>query len=171
MPLKLGTNAQRSSVRDLPANPGLPGLALGDNALRITRSLPGPWMLGGFANYASLTTALAGANNDLVWTANVGGTAGNNIRIQYVVAGTNTPLSVSVGGTASNPDITVNVATNGASAATSTAAQVAAAVAAAGPAGRLVTGTNAAGNDGTGVVAAMALTALTGGTDWTIGRA
>ena len=167
MPLKLGTNAQRSSVRDLPANPGLPGLALGNNALRTVRSLPGPWMLGGYANFASLTTAIAGTNNDLVWTANTGGTAGNAITIAYVVAGTNTPLTVSVAGNA----ITVNVATNGAGAATSTAAQVAAAVAATPAAGQKVTGTNAAGNDGTGVVAAMGATALTGGTDWTIGRA
>jgi len=111
--------------------------------------------------------AIAGTNNDLVWTANTGGTAGNSIRIAYVVAGTNTPLSVSVAGN----DITVNVATNGASAATSTAAQVAAAVAASSAAGRLVTGTNAAGNDGTGVVAAMGLTNLTGGTDYVVGRA
>jgi hypothetical protein len=167
MPLKLGTNAQRSSVRDLPSNPGLPGLALGNNAVRTVRGLAGPWMFGGFANYASLTTALAGTNNDLVWTANTGGTAGNSIRIAYVVSGTSTPLSVSVSGT----DITVNVATSAGGAATSTAAQIAAAVAASGPAGRLVTGANAAGNDGTGVVAAMGLTNLTGGTDYVVGRA
>lgn len=167
MPLKLGTNAQRSSVRDLPANPGLPGARLGSNALRITSSLPGPWMFGGYANFASLTTALAGANNDLVWTANVGGTAGNNIRVRYVVAGANTPLTVSVAGS----DITVNVATDAGSLATSTATAIKNAVAASSAAGQLVTGTNAAGNDGTGVVAALAFTNLTGGTDWTVGRA
>lgn len=167
MPLKLGTNAQRSSVRDLPANPGLPGLALGNNALRTVRSLPGPWMFGGFANYASLTTALAGANNDLVFTANVGGTAGNSIRIRYVVAGANTPLTVTVSGS----DITVNVATDAGSLATSTATAVKNAIAASGPAGSLVTATNAPGNDGTGVVAALSFTNLTGGTDYTVGRA
>lgn len=166
MPLKLGTNAQRSSVRDLPSNPGLPGLRLGNNALRTVSTLAGPWTFGGYANFASLTTALAGANNDLVWTANTGGTAGNSIRIRYVVSGTNTPLSVSVSGN----DITVNVATDGAGAATSTATAVKNAVAASSAAGQLVTGTNAAGNDGTGVVAALAFTNLTGGTDWTVGR-
>lgn len=108
---------------------------------------------------ASLTTALAGTNNDLVWRALHAGAAGNNIRIRYVVAGVSTPLSVSVSGN----DITVNVATNGASAATSTAAQVRAAVEGHATAGKMVFAQNAGADDGTGVVAALAFTNLAGG--------
>lgn len=163
--LKLGNNNARS-VRDLPGNPGLPGLRLGDNALRTVRTLAGPWTFGGYANFASLTTALGSANDDITWTANTGGTAGNSIRVRYVVAGASTPLSVSVSGS----DITVNSATSAGSAATSTAAQVIAAVAASSAAGQLITGKNAPSNDGTGVIAALAFTNLTGGTDWVVGR-
>lgn len=106
---------------------------------------------------AALTTALAGTNNDLVFTAKVGGPAGNSIRVQYVVSGTNTALSVSVQGF----DIIVTVATDGAAAATSTSAQVKSAIEAV--ASGLVTIAHAASNDGTGIVAALSLTALTGG--------
>lgn len=112
---------------------------------------------------ASLTTALAGANNDLVYTAKdpYWGVGGNAISVRYVdPAGNNATLSVSVSG----KDITVNLATGGAGAITSTAAQVSAAVAASAAAADLVSVANAAGNDGTGVVTALAKTNLTGGT-------
>lgn len=108
---------------------------------------------------AALTTALAGANNDLVFTAVDRGTLGNEITVTYVVAGLNTALSVVVTGL----DIVVNVATDGAGAATSTAAQVETAVEASTAAAALVTVANAAANDGTGVVTALAQTALSGG--------
>jgi hypothetical protein len=108
---------------------------------------------------ATLTTALSGTNNDLVYTARYGGPGGNNIRVEYVVAGTNTALSVVVTGF----DITVNVATDGAGAATSTAAQVKTAVEGNANAAKLVTVANASGNDGTGVVTALSITALSGG--------
>jgi hypothetical protein len=115
---------------------------------------------------ASLTTAITGANNDLVWTARPAypGTSGHAIEIRYVVSGNNTPLSVSVTGTV----ITVNVATNGSGDPTSTAAQVAAAVAAHTAANALVSSANASGNNGTGVVAAVSQTALSGGVDETV---
>lgn len=109
---------------------------------------------------ATLTTALAGLNNDLIYTARTPGVSGNEITVTYVVAGVSTPLSVSVSGTA----ITVNVATDAGGNPTSTAAQVAAAIAANGDANFLVSAANAAGNDGTGVVTAMTAAALTGGT-------
>jgi hypothetical protein len=109
---------------------------------------------------ATLTTALAGANNDLVFTETRRGPKGNSVTITYAVAGLNTPLSVVVAGN----DVTVNVATDGAGAATSTAAQVAAAVdAAPDPTNGALTIANAPANDGTGVVTAMAKTALSGG--------
>jgi hypothetical protein len=110
---------------------------------------------------ASLTTALAGANNDLTIRAKDVGVGGNGIRITYVVAGANTPLSVTVAG----KDITVNVATSGASAPL-TRADILRDVLNANPAtSQLVTAELAAGNDGTGTVAALAFTNLAGGVD------
>lgn len=108
---------------------------------------------------ASLTTACAGTNNDLVYTAKTAGPGGNQTRVAYIVSGANTPLTVAVTGF----DITVNVATNGSSVATSTSAQVKTAVEGNTDAARLVIVTHAASNNGTGVVAAFSITALAGG--------
>lgn len=135
---------------------------------RKYRNVGGSWGSFGVSMRASLTTALTGTNNDLTFTSNAPAhnrVGGNSVRVRYVVAGANTPLSVSVSGN----DITVNVATNGSSAATSTAAQVATAVNGNASASALVTAENAPGNDGTGVVTALAYTSLTGGTDYVIG--
>lgn len=67
-------------------------------------------------------------------------------------------------------DITVNSATNGSAVATSTSAQVKAAIEASAAASALVTVAHATGNDGTGTVAALAYTALTGGQSIVVGR-
>ena len=132
--------------------------------LKKTSIQPGGILVGqGVA--ASLTTALTGTNNDLVFTARDRGTAGNSTTISYVVSGANTALAVTVTGTA----ISVAVATNGSSAATSTAAQIAAAVLASPAANGLVLTANAASNDGTGVVVALSATALSGGADYVRG--
>lgn len=110
---------------------------------------------------AALTTALAGANNDLVFTAVPLGTPGNAITVAYVdPGGTTAVLGVVVVGNA----ITVNLG-RAASAINSTAALIAAAIAASAPAAALVTVANAAANDGTGLVIAMGATNLTGGVD------
>lgn len=124
------------------------------------RSISGSHTSVGYWAAAALTTALTGTNNDLTYTAKTVGASGNAITLTYVVAGVSTPLSVSVSGNA----ITVNVATDATSVATSTAAQVRDAVNASGPASALVTAANATGNDGTGVVTALAATPLAGGT-------
>lgn len=108
---------------------------------------------------ATLTTAMAGENNDLVFTAKASGATGNDVRVRVVVAGAGTALSVAVAGN----DITVNSATNGSSVATTTAAQALAAVLASGPATALVDAALAPGNNGTGVIAAFAYTNLAGG--------
>lgn len=92
-------------------------------------------------------TAGTVSNADLLYTAQLPGSAGNNIRIKHVQAGISTSLSVSV----STNDITVNLATNGSGVATSTAAQVLAAVQASTPASALVTVAHAAGSTGAGV--------------------
>lgn len=113
----------------------------------------------GIGNRATLTTALAGTNNDLTLIARKTGTAGNAITFRIVVAGNNTPASVSVAGSA----ITFNAATNGAGAATSTAKQAVTALLASTAAQALVWAQVAVpGNDGTGVVVALAATNLAG---------
>jgi hypothetical protein len=110
---------------------------------------------------ATLTTALAGANNDLVFTSVPRGVVGNDTTITYAVAGNNTVLSVAVVGQA----ITVTVGTGAGGAATSTAAQVKAAIDALPAAAALVTVALAAANDGTGIVAALGATNLANGAD------
>lgn len=112
--------------------------------------------------YSSLTTALAGTNNDLTFTAKRKGVAGDSIRVRYVDPGApDAALSVVVAGT----DITVNLATDGTSVITTTAADIAAAIAASLDANALVGVANAGGNDGTGLVIALAYTPLSGGVD------
>jgi hypothetical protein len=99
-------------------------------------------------NKAQFQTFFETANTNLLYTADVAGTAGNSIRIRYVVAGNNTALTVVV---ATN-DITVNLATNGSGVPTSTGALVKAAVIASGPANALVDVTDAPGSTGAGVI-------------------
>lgn len=114
---------------------------------------------------ASLTTALTGTNNDLTFTAVQPGADGNSISVQYINAGGTTPLSVDFVRTANGPVRAVNVTlatTTGTI--TSTAAQVRDAVNNHARAQNHVQVANAAANDGTGVVTAMAATNLTGGT-------
>jgi len=116
---------------------------------------------------ASLTTALAGDDNDLVFTAKVSGAAGNDIAIAYVdPADNDKELAVTVAGKA----ITVSLATGPAGAITSTAAEIQAAIEDTPAASALVSVADADGNDGTGVVAAMALTPLANGADNDLSR-
>lgn len=119
-------------------------------------------------DYATLTTALAGDDNDLVFTAKapLSGAAGNAITVAYIDPSANdAELEIVVTGT----DIVVNLATGVAGAITSTAADILAAIEADEDADALVSVANAAANDGSGVVIALAETALAGGSDtgWT----
>lgn len=109
---------------------------------------------------ATLTTALTGTNNDMLFTAVPTGRLGNDVTIRYVNPAANSAaLSVTVSARA----ITVNLATNGGGTITSTAALIKAAIEASAAATALVTVAHAAANDGSGVVIALAATALTGG--------
>jgi hypothetical protein len=107
---------------------------------------------------ASAVTGVVGNNNAIRWTARPHATAGNAIVVDIVVAGTDTPLSMSVSGNT----ITINAATDGGGAATTTAAEAIAAVAAHAAAGLLVTGQNEDPSLGTGAVADETVT-LSGG--------
>lgn len=153
---------------------------------------------------AKLTTALAGANNDLVWTALAQGAAGDLITLEYrnPAAGTADTLTTALAGnnndlvftaktayfgtlitveyvdpfateaikgavehvTVAGGGITVHLATDaGTGAITSTGDTIKATIAAHTLANAMVSVADAGGNDGTGVVIAMAATPLTGG--------
>ena len=113
------------------------------------------------AESAILTTALTGNNNDLVFTSVAKNETANGITIKYTDPyNNNHALSISVSG----QDINVTLATNSSGTITTTATQLKTAIDANSPAHSLVTVANASGNDGSGVVAAMAKTNLKGGT-------
>lgn len=125
-----------------------------------------PVRLGGYPSPAGYTTSMTGTNNDLSFESKARGAWTNNIRVRIVVSGNNTSESVSVSGL----DITINSSTDGGGAATSTGDTVKAAIAASTPANALVSVADATGNDGSGVVAALAYTALSGGRNYVIGQ-
>ena len=110
---------------------------------------------------ASYTTALTGANNDLVFTHQAGGTAGNSYTITYTDPGAaSQSLSVAVAGYA----VTVSLATDGAKAITSTATQVMNAINTSPGCQFIKLGASLAGSDtGAGVVTAMSVQTLSGG--------
>lgn len=113
---------------------------------------------------ATLTTALVGANNDIKYTAKAAGVAGNDTAIEYVDPGTmNAALAIVVEG----KTIEVRLATDAGAAITSTAALIRTALTASAAAMLLIDHALATGNDGTGVVTALAATLLAGGTDAT----
>jgi len=111
---------------------------------------------------ATLTTNLGVGNADLVYTAldpNYPGMYGNAISVKYLNNGANKSLSVSV----VSKCIIVQLETDGSSVIQSTASEVLAAVNAHTTANTMVLVTNKAGNDGSGVVTAMAETLLNNG--------
>lgn len=111
---------------------------------------------------ASLATALTGDNNDIQLYAATAGADGNDITLALVdPSGNDESLAVTVTDSA----ISASLATDGAGAITSTAAEVVAAINAEGDAAELVTAYLKSGNDGSGVVTALAATALSGGAD------
>lgn len=113
---------------------------------------------------AVLTTSLTGVNNDLTFLAATAGAAGNGITVALTdPSGTNQELGVVVTGSA----IVVNLATDKDGAITSTAREVRDAVNTDSEAAALVAASLAPGNDGSGVVTALAATNLAGGADAT----
>jgi hypothetical protein len=114
---------------------------------------------GGVVARTSLVPA--GVNNDINVFARAAGQSGNNLTVAIAVAGNNTALSVAKAGNA----ITINSATDGGGLPTSTAAQVIAKINSDPVVGASVFAELMPGSDGTGVVAALGATALTGGSD------
>lgn len=120
---------------------------------RVVSPAPSTSYKGGVRAKLTLGTGA----NAVQYVANVTGAAQNSIRVRYVVAGNNTPLTVSVSGL----DITVNVATNGGGTATSKGQDVADAVNKSKAAGDLVRA-HVTG-PGNAAVSAVAFTNLAGG--------
>lgn len=148
-----------------PAPYSIPGAARIPQLVSVDGLIGKPFSMEGASNMLATLfshefkqTAVAGAQNDLVFFARNAGVNTPAITVTYAVAGNNTLLTVTVATT----DITVHVATDGSGNPTSTGAQIKAAVDAYAPANALVTISLAAGNDGTGVVAAMSAITLTG---------
>lgn len=113
------------------------------------------------AESATLTTALAGNNNDLVFTSVAKNETANGITIKYTDPyNHNQSLNISVSG----QDINISLATDAGGAITTTAAQIKTAIEGNTAAHALVTVANASGSDGSGIVTAMAKTNLAGGT-------
>jgi len=113
------------------------------------------------AENATLTTALIGSNNNLVYTSVNKTDEANNITVKYIDPyAYNKTLSVS----ASTRSIDVSLATDSSGAIITTATQIKTAIAASTAASALVTVANVSGNDGSGVVSAMAQANLAGGT-------
>ena len=107
---------------------------------------------------ASLTTALAGANNDIIWQAVAPGTGGNSKTIQYTISGSS-PVSIATVGA---PPYTGLLITGGT---TTTGQQIVDAWRNSSDAVKSVAvPAIAPGNDGTGAVISMAATALSGAT-------
>lgn len=108
---------------------------------------------------ATLTTT-QGDNKDLTFKAVPPGTAGNGISIIYAdPSANNSPLSVEV----DVREITVSLATGSGGGIVTTAAEIMAAVNAHDEAARWVVASLATGSNGSGVVAAMGSTSLSGG--------
>lgn len=109
--------------------------------------------------YATLTTALAGTNNDLVYTAKIDGSVGALISVEYIdPGGVNKSLDIDVDGLA----IKAWLATDAVGAITTTGDLLKAAIAAHPVASNLVEVTDAGSNDGSGVLTAMAAAYLSG---------
>lgn len=109
---------------------------------------------------STLTTALVGANNNIVYTSKLTGTAGDNITIAYIdPSDVGQALEIVVTGT----DIVANLATDAGGLITSTADDIKTAIAAKAEAHALVGTADKAGDDGSGVVTAMVATNLANG--------
>lgn len=114
---------------------------------------------------ATLTTSLAGANNNLRYAAVTAGVIGNSNTIAYVdPSANNAALSVVITNNSTYITVVVNLATNGSGTITSTANDILVALQAQGTAfSNYLTVAFAPSNNGTGVVTALAATPLAGG--------
>ncbi len=115
--------------------------------------------VSGSGTQAALTTAFATPDANVILKAKTPGTGGNAITIEFADDGPSTPFSISVVGTA----ITFHLVTDGGGVITLSGQGIIDGIPSSPEALALIGGTLAPGNDGTGVVSAMAPTNLSGG--------
>ena len=156
-----GDHTQRIRSTNWQAIPGATITRL--NGRRLPSNLV-EWVattqLVGTPNVAAAT--IGSGNAAVQATAATPGPAGNAVTVALIDPGV---ADAALDITTSSDAITVNLATDAASAITTTAAELVAAWAAVAAATTLATLALASGSDGTGVLAAVAATALTGGAD------
>lgn len=112
----------------------------------------------------TLTTSLAGANNDMVFTARFPGPSSSRLKIKYTDPGTETASeTVSVTHDSDTGITTIDVTLRSVSSVLSTAAQVKAAIEASPVAAKLVTIAASGGDTLATAVTALAATALSAG--------
>lgn len=114
---------------------------------------------------ATLTTTLTGTNNDITYRSVAAGVIGNSHSIEYIDPAANlSPLSVSIVESGGALTVEISLATNGLGTIVTTANDILVALAAQGTAfSDYITAELATGNDGSGVVTALAATNLSGG--------
>lgn len=143
-----------------------------DGRVKYIQSGDAAWTeVGSLDTAATLTTALTGTNNDLIFTAvqkgfltnPARGILGDGVTIAYINAGASKSLVVSV----STLAISVQLATDSSSVITSTASQVLAALNSDTTVQSILVATLAAGNTGAGVVTALTATHLASGANGT----
>lgn len=146
---------QIARLRTKPSNPNSP---LQSAARQSLGNLAKVYSGGGTPSTLTIGATVAA----VLYTARKGGIVGQSIRVTHIdPVGNNAALAVTVVG----QDITVNLATDGASVATSTAAQVRSAVNAHLVARELVLAGHPAGQVGSGLAVAAAFAPLAGGVD------
>lgn len=112
------------------------------------------------SDFASLTTALTGNNNDLTFIAQKSGVDGNAVTMKYTNAGGTVTLLITVSGN----DIDVRLATTSGTITTTSAVLQSALYANVPVMALLRSAAHVAGNDGSGLVTALAKTNLAGAT-------
>jgi hypothetical protein len=112
------------------------------------------------SDYATLTTALTGNNNDLTFTAQKSCTDGNSVSVKYTNAGGTQTLLITITGN----DIDIRLRTTSGTI-NSTSAEIQSALYVdPGVMAQIRSAAHASGNDGSGVVTALAKTNLAGAT-------
>jgi hypothetical protein len=112
------------------------------------------------SDYASLTTALTGNNNDLTFTAQKSGTDGNSVSVKYTNAGGTQTLLITITGN----DIDIRLRTTSGTINSTSAEIQSAFYGDPGVMALIRSAAHASGNDGSGVVTALAKTNLAGAT-------
>lgn len=131
-------------------------------AARNIKTFDGGVTTGKLSTKATVDTSLTGANNDLTYTADTAGVAGNAITVEYRSVGASTPASTAH---CSGTTIVVDLKTDSSNVPTALASEVKTAIEANAEAAALVDITNVAANDASGVVTVMSPITLAGGSD------